>query len=162
MQKTAKDESAVESKKEKVRKNFSQFMSYIVVGGSATAVEWILFFVFLTRFKWNQNLAFTVAYAISTFVNMILGRLLTFRHASVVGKSDSPVRNLMKETSLIYLVAVIGCGFNLLFLNLFTGIFHMDSMLAKIMTTGIMTIGNYLARKLGIYRDNRETADNPS
>ena len=137
-------------------------MSYIVVGGSATAVEWILFFVFLTRFKWNQNLAFTVAYAISTFVNMILGRLLTFRHASVVGKSDSPVRNLMKETSLIYLVAVIGCGFNLLFLNLFTGIFHMDSMLAKIMTTGIMTIGNYLARKLGIYRDNRETADNPS
>lgn len=152
----------MESKKEKVRKNFSQFMSYIVVGGSATAVEWILFFVFLTRFKWNQNLAFTVAYAISTFVNMILGRLLTFRHASVVGKSDSPVRNLMKETSLIYLVAVIGCGFNLLFLNLFTGIFHMDSMLAKIMTTGIMTIGNYLARKLGIYRDNRETADNPS
>lgn len=152
----------MENKKEKARKNLSQFMSYIVVGGSATAVEWILFFVFLYRFKWNQNIAFTVAYAISTFVNMVLGRLLTFRHASVVGKSDSRVHNLIKETSLIYLVAVIGCGLNLLFLNLFTGIFHMDSMLAKIVTTGIMTIGNYLARKLGIYRDNRETTDNPS
>lgn len=150
------------SKKEKARKNLSQFMSYIVVGGSATAVEWILFFMFLTRFKWNQNLAFTVAYAISTFVNMALGRLLTFRHASVIGKSDSPVRNMIKETSLIYLVAVIGCGLNLLFLNLFTEIFHIDSMIAKIITTGIMTIGNYLARKLGIYRDDREITDNPS
>jgi putative flippase GtrA len=64
------------AKKKGLEKNLSQFISYIVVGGSATAVEWILFFVFLYRFKWNQNLAFIVAYAISTFVNMILGRLL--------------------------------------------------------------------------------------
>lgn len=152
----------MENKKRETRKNLSQFMSYMVVGGGATIVEWILFFVFIYRFKWNQNLAFTIAYAISTFVNMILGKLLTFRNASVVNKSDSPVRNFIKETSLIYLVAVIGCGLNLLFLNLFTGIFHMDSMLAKVITTGIMTIGNYLARKLGIYREDKKTPDLPS
>lgn len=146
----------------KNRKNMAQFLSYLVVGGGATAVEWALFFLFVYSMKWNQNLAFTIAYAISTFVNMILGRILTFRNASVVNKSDSPIRNFLKETSLIYLVAAVGCVLNLLFLNLFTDIFHMDAMLAKIVTTGIMVIGNYLARKLGIYRENPQTPDLPS
>lgn len=149
-------------KKKEVRKNFSQFMSYIVVGGGATAVEWVLFFVFVYSLKWNQNFAFIIAYVISTFVNMILGRLLTFRNASVVNKSDNPVHNFLKETFLIYLVAAVGCVLNLLFLNLFTDIFHMDSMLAKVVTTGIMFIGNFLARKLGIYRENQKPSDLPS
>lgn len=149
-------------KKKEARKNFSQFMSYLVVGGGATIVEWALFFVFVYPLKWNQNLAFTVAYAISTFVNMILGKLLTFRNASVVNKSDNQVHNFLKETFLIYLVAAVGCGLNLLFLNLFTDVFHMDSMLSKVVTTGIMVVGNYLARKLGIYREDKKPSDLPS
>lgn len=148
-------------KEKEVRKNLSQFMSYLVVGGGATIVEWVLFFVFVYRLKMNQNLAFTIAYIISTFVNMILGRLLTFRNANVVNKSDNPVHNFFKETLLIYLVAAVGCILNLLFLNLFTDVFHMDSMLAKIVTTGIMMIGNYLARKLGIYREDKKTSNLP-
>lgn len=144
------------------RKDIAQFMSYLVVGGGATAVEWALFFLFVYPLGWDQNVGFTVAYLISTFVNMILGRLLTFRNASVVNQSDSPIRNFLKEMSLIYLVAAVGCGMNLLFLNLFTGVFRMDSMLAKVLTTGIMVIGNYLARKLGIYRENPKTGSLPS
>lgn len=140
-------------------KNIAQFISYLVVGGGATIVEWALFFLFVYRMRWDQNVGFTVAYGISTFVNLILGRLLTFRNASVVNQSDSPVRNFLKEASLIYLVAAAGCVLNLLFLNLFTVVFGMDSMLAKIVTTGIMLIGNYLARKLGIYRENTKPAE---
>ena len=71
--------------------------------------------------------------------------------------------NAAKETGLIYLVSGVGYVLNMLFLNLFTAVFHMDSMLAKIVVTGIMLIFNFLARKLGIYRDAvrpaPETAD---
>lgn len=141
------------------RKDFSQFMSYLVVGGSATVVEWLLFFLLIYPFHWNQDLGFIVAYFVSTFVNMILGRLLTFRNASVVNKSNNPVVNFLKETFLIYLVAAAGCVLNLLFLNLFTDVFHMNSMLAKVVTTGILLIGNFLARKLGIYRENKKIPD---
>ncbi len=35
----------------------------------------------------------------------------------------------------------------------------MDAMLAKILTTGIMLFGNYLARKLGIYREREKVID---
>jgi putative flippase GtrA len=129
-------------------------MSYLIVGGGATIVEWVLFFLFVYLLQWNQNFAFTVAYGISTFVNLILGRLLTFRNATVVHQSKSPVLNFLKEAFLIYAVAAVGCVMNLLLLNLFTDVFGMDSMLSKIITTGIMLIGNYLVRKLGIYREN--------
>lgn len=143
------------------QKNRKQFLSYAVVGGTATAVEWLLFWVFVYPLRWEQNFGFTVAYIISTFVNMILGRKLTFKNASVVHKSDSAVRNFLKETLLIYLVAAVGCVLNILFLNFFTAVFHMNSMLAKVVTTGIMVIGNYLARKLGIYRENTPASNLP-
>jgi putative flippase GtrA len=142
-------------------KNTRQFLSYIIVGGSATVVEWVLFWFFVYHFKLDQNLGFTIAYIISTFVNMALGRIITFKNASVVHKSNSNLLNFLKETSLIYLVAAIGCVANLLFLNAFTDLFHMNSMLAKIITTGIMLMGNYIARKYGIYRDNQKTPDMP-
>lgn len=136
------------------QKNRKQFLSYAVVGGTATAVEWILFWFFVYPLGWEQNLGFTVAYILSTFVNMILGRKLTFKNASVVHKGDSAIRNFLKETFLIYLVAAVGCVLNILLLNFFTSVFHMNSMLAKVVTTGIMVIANYMARKLGIYRES--------
>jgi putative flippase GtrA len=143
------------------KKSRKQFLSYTVVGGTATAVEWLLFWVFVYPLGWDQNLGFTVAYFLSTFVNMILGRKMTFKNASVVHKSDSAVRNFLKETFLIYLVAAVGCVLNILFLNFFTSVFHMNSMLAKVVTTGIMVIANYLARKLGIYRESTPASELP-
>jgi putative flippase GtrA len=136
-------------------KNMSQFISYVFVGGAATIVEWGLFFLFIYLFHIDQNLGFIIAYIISTFVNMIMGRIFTFKHAEVVIKGKSKAGNMIKETVLIYLVAAVGCLLNILFLNMFTILFHMGSMLSKVVTTGIIFIGNYLARKLGIYKEKK-------
>jgi putative flippase GtrA len=140
-------------------KDIRQFLSYLIVGGTATIVEWGLFWLFVYPLKWNQNLGLAVAYIISTFVNMVLGRKLTFKNANVINKSDNNVLNVVKETSLIYIVAAFGCLFNILFLNLFTEVFHLDAMISKVLTTGIMLLGNYLARKLGIYRETEKKSD---
>lgn len=137
-------------------------MSYVIVGGVATIVEWGLFWLFTYPLKLNQNLGFTIAFVFSTFVNMVLGKKMTFKNASVVHKSDSNTVNFIKETVLIYLVAVIGYIFNILLLNLFTGAFHLNSMAAKMLATGIVFFWNYLARKLGIYRDNGNASDLPA
>jgi putative flippase GtrA len=135
------------------KKNIRQFLSYLIVGGTATVVEWTLFWYFVYPLKWNQNIALVVAYTISTLMNMLLGRILTFRNASVVGRSRNRALNAAKETFLIYLVSAVSCILNLLFLNLFTEVFHMESMFAKILVTGMMLMVNFLARKLGIYRE---------
>ncbi len=62
-------------------KNIRQFMSYLIVGGTATIVEWVLFWVFVYPLSWNQNIGLAVAYIISTLVNMLLGKKLTFKNA---------------------------------------------------------------------------------
>jgi len=142
------------------KKEIRQFMSYLIVGGAATIVEWALFWVFVYPLKWNQNLGLVVAYIISTFVNMVLGRKLTFKNAEVIHKSNSRVLNYLKETSLIYIVAAVGCVLNIIFLNLFTVALHMDAMLSKVLTTGLVLLVNYLARKLGIYRESGKAVGN--
>lgn len=85
--------------------------------------------------------------------------MLTFKNSNVINKSKSRTLNIIKETSLIYLVAAVGCGLNILFLDLFTDVFHLNQMIAKILTTGIMLFGNYLARKMGIYREAKTPID---
>lgn len=139
-----------------LNKNVRQFLSYVVVGGAATIVEWGLFWLFVYKLHWDQNLGFTIAFIFSTLANMLLGKKMTFKNASVIHKSDNTKLNLLKETFLIYLVAVIGYVFNLLLLNLFTKYFHLSPMVAKMIATAIVFFWNYLARKLGIYRDNQK------
>ncbi|UOO37867.1 GtrA family protein [Oscillospiraceae bacterium CM] len=130
-----------------------QFLSYTIVGGTATVVEWALFWYFVYPLKWHQNVGLAVAYVISTLVNMLLGRVLTFRHARVVGHSTNRAVNAAKETALIYLVSAVGCVLNILLLDLFTDIFHMRAMPSKVLVTAMMLFVNFFARKLGIYRD---------
>lgn len=140
--------------------NIRQFFSYLIVGGTSTAVEWGLFFLFVYPFGWEQNLSFIVAYVVSTFVNLVFGRHYTFKNAVLRQAGDR--RALMRESSLVYLVAAVSCGLNVLFLNIFTGVFRMDSMLAKVVTTALVFFFNYLARKLGIYREHKPSPKTPS
>lgn len=140
-------------------KKLRPFLRYVLVGGVSTAVEWGLFWVFVYPLGWNQNLGFIAAYILSTFVNLMLGRKYAF--PSAVEKSGGG-RAFLRESSLIYIVAAVSCGLNVLFLNLFTGVFRMDSMLAKVVTTGLVFFFNYLARRLGIYRERRPTENLPS
>lgn len=135
------------------KQNLRQFFSYVLVGGAATLVEWGLFWYFVYPLKWDQNVSLVIAYIVSTSVNMLLGRLLTFRHARVVGSGKNRTLNALKETALIYLVSTGGCLLNILFLDLFTYVFHMNAMVAKVLVTGMMLFVNFLARKLGIYRE---------
>lgn len=141
------------------KKEIRQFLSYLVVGGTATVVEWALFWYFVYPLKWDQNNGLAVAYTISTLANMVLGRLLTFKNADIIHKSSNCLFNLIKETFLIYLVSAVGCVLNILFLDLFTDVFHMNSMIAKVLVTGILLFGNYFARKLGIYRERLKVAN---
>ena len=140
-------------------KNVRQFLSYLVVGGAATIVEWTLFWLLTYPVKLNQNLSYTVGFIFSTFVNMWLGRKLTFKNAKVINQSENQKLNIIKETTLIYLVGVVGYVFNILLLNLFTEAFHFKAMPAKMLATGIVFFWNYLARKLGIYRDSKTPSD---
>lgn len=130
-----------------------QFASYLVVGAGATIVEWVLFWLFTYPLSLNQNLSFTIAFILSTAVNQLLGRLLTFKNSELKGKTSSKKLDFIKETVLIYVVALIGYLLNLLILNALTSLLSLDPMISKMIATLIVFFWNFFARKLGIYKD---------
>jgi len=60
---------------------------------------------------------------------------------------------------LVFLVSLIGLGFNMMLMWLFVDVLGLDSdarkMASKIMATGIVFFWNYLSRKFLIYREKR-------
>ena len=93
-------------KKRLDRQGFRQLFSYLIVGGIATVVEWVCFYIFSYQAHIHYLLATTLAFAISTAANWLAGRLLTFR-----GAEKQPI---LQELAKIYAVSVIGLLLNLL------------------------------------------------
>ncbi len=132
-------------------KGIKQFLSYFGVGGISALVEWAVFSLLEYLLDMPYLLATILAFIFSTTTNWFLGRTFTFKKSAYKDKKA-------KEIFLVFLVSAIGLGFNLLLMYLFVDVFGMNTNLlktiAKILSTGIVFIWNFLSRKLWIYREN--------
>ena len=131
-------------------RNVRQFISYFGVGGVSALVEWAAFFLFDSVLGIQYLLATVLAFILSTTTNWFLGRVFTFR--------DSAYRDRKgREIALVFAVSAIGLLFNLGLMYLFVTVLKMDTNLlktvAKVLSTGIVFVWNFLARKLWIYRN---------
>ena len=126
----------------KMKKEIKRFLSYVIVGGSAAIVEWVTFYIAKKFFDFN--IATVIAFILATTFNYFMGLVLTFKN------------NEHKKSDIlaVFIVSAIGLVLNILFMNLFINAFHMKlEMLAKIISTGLVFVWNYLSRRLFIYKD---------
>lgn len=119
---------------------------YGVVGGIATVVEWVLFYVFNSVLNIQYLLATALAFIFSTFANWASGRLLLFKKQE--GKS------LAKELLQIYATSATGLMFNLIIMYVLVRGCEWIEMYAKMTATGIVFTFNYLVRRKLIYKEN--------
>lgn len=130
-------------KQEKIK----QFISYLMVGGVATLVEWVFFWLFDGLLHIQYLVATVLAIVISTFSNWLFGRLWTFK--------DSEKGNILAEIGKVYLASVVGLLLNMLLMWIFVDGIHLPNMLSKIIATGLVFFYNYLVRILVIYRKKK-------
>lgn len=128
-----------------------QFLSYFCVGGVSALVEWTLFALLLYLLDMSYPVATTLAFIVSTTTNWYLGRTFTFKDSEAYkGKS-------VKEYLLVFLVSAIGLGFNILLMYFFVDILGMNTKImqtsAKVISTGIVFMWNFLSRKFLIYKE---------
>ena len=128
-----------------------QFLSYFSVGGVSALVEWTLFALLLYLLDMTYPVATTLAFIVSTTTNWYLGRTFTFKDSEAYkGKS-------VKEYLLVFLVSAIGLGFNILLMYFFVDVLGMNTKImqtsAKVISTGIVFIWNFLSRKFLIYKE---------
>ncbi len=125
-------------------KQIRDLFKYLIVGGLATVVEWVLFWVFFNLINIQYLIATALAFAFSTFANWAFGRLLLF-------KGDGN-KSLIAEIASIYLASIVGLLFNLAIMFVMVQLLQVDEMVSKITATIIVFAYNYLVRKLLIYK----------
>ena len=134
--------------KEMLKKiNWKHFISYLFVGGAATLVEWLFFWLFEGVLHIQYLVATVLAIVISTFSNWLFGRLWTFK--------DSQKGNVLLEIGKIYVASIVGLLLNLLIMWALVDGIHLHEMLSKIIATGIVFLYNYLVRIWVIYRKKK-------
>ena len=131
---------------------FIKLVLYLFVGGTAALVEWALFYIFITYVLNAFGLGLTeltmlatsLAFCLSTLYHYFWGNVLVFDSGSRYDRS--------KELSLVFLVSIMGLGFNLLLMYIFVTLLGWQPMLSKVLTSCIVVVWNYLSRKKWIFR----------
>lgn len=124
---------------------------YLFVGGTAAIVEWSLFYVLfnyvfvadLLSLGVRTSVATATAFCCSTIYHYFLGNILVFNSGSRYTKG--------KEISLVFIVSLMGLGFNLLLMYIFVNMLNWNPMLSKVLASCIVVVWNYLARKKFVF-----------
>ena len=132
---------------------FIKVILYLFVGGTAALVEWGLFYLFFYYLLVGLGLnvdtltmvATALAFGLSTLYHYFLGNILVFDSGSKYDKS--------KELSLVFLVSIMGLLFNLVLMYIFVGLLALQPMFAKVLTSCIVVVWNYLSRKKWIFKN---------
>lgn len=119
------------------------FFLYLVVGFVSTLIEWTIFYILNRFLNWHYLISTSLAFIISTFANLFLGKLLVFKNTHL---------NLIEEMAKIYIASLIGLFLNLVIMFFVINKFNISSIYAKILASATVLFWNFLIRKLAIYK----------
>ena len=129
----------------KIKKEAKKFISYFIVGGLSAIVECIGFAIF-NRFM-PYLVATILSFCFSTTFNYFLGKKMTFKNFDK-NKTD---------VIWVFVVSAIGLVLNIIFMYLIIDIFKFKyEFIAKVISTGLVFIWNYVSRRLFIYKKEIE------
>ena len=117
-----------------------QFVRYFFVGGIAAVVNIGMLYVFTDLLHIYYLISNIFSFTLGLIVNYLLSKKLVFQDEKNINKS--------KEFLIYAVIGVLGLGIDTLFMGLFTGIMKIYYMLSKIISTMLVFIWNFVARKV--------------
>lgn len=125
----------------KIDKNlFNQIFKFVIVGGIATLIDWIIYFILYNWFNIHPLLANIFSFSISVIYNYIASVRWVFN----VDKNKSKQRMFFE----FIILSIIGLLLTELFLYLFITLLNMNEMVSKIIATAIVMVFNFVTRKI--------------
>ena len=143
---------------------FIQFFRYLFVGGFAFVVDYGTLMLLVEVFDFNAKLAAVVAFILGLIVNYILSTLWIFR--------NSKINNRLAEFAAFAVIGVIGLGINELIIWLFDDVIAprrpLDFipedkyyLIGKLVSTAVVFVWNFAARKFIIFNKNSTSEEEP-
>ena len=127
-----------------MKEEIKKFISYFFVGGCAAIVEWVSFAI--SNIFLNYVYSTIIAFLLATTFNYFLGKALTFKN----------YEHSKKDLIGVFVVSGIGLLLNVILMKLLIEVIGLKiEILAKIISTGIVFIWNYISRRIFIYKESK-------
>ncbi len=117
---------------------WNEFLTYFFIGGTATLMDWSIFWLVVKRLGLHYEIGLISAYALAGIFHFFANKFVTFQCKSKNLGSQYSIYIVLTLSSLVTSMGVIAILINLLAL---------DKMTARILTTALMLIPNYLLHK---------------
>lgn len=117
---------------------WKEFITYFVVGSTTVFIDWSLFAIMVYGLGFHYQVGLVVAYISAGFFHFFSNKKLTFKCPSKRIGSQYSLYAVMTLTSMVASMGVIAVMIDFFMLN---------KMIARILTTGLMLLPNYLIHK---------------
>lgn len=117
-----------------------QFFRYLFVGGIAAVVNIGMLYVFTDIMHINYIISNILSFTLGLFTNYILSKKFVFQGETSISKT--------KEFIIYAIIGVLGLGIDTFLVWLFTDVFKVYYMLSKLISTMIVFVWNFGARKV--------------
>lgn len=127
------------------KKLITQISKFIIVGGIATIIDWIIYYIAYNFLKINPLIANILAFSISVTYNYI---------ASIKWVFDVNKNKSKKELFIEFMIfSILGLILTEIIIYIGTDLIKMDAMITKIIATAIVMIFNFITRKIFLEKD---------
>lgn len=123
---------------EKRKHLYIQIFKFVVVGGIATLIDWAIYYILFNYFHIFPLISNIISYSISVIYNFIMSVKWVF------DTKDKSMKRLLFEFIVLSLIGLIISEFIIWF---FLEILSFDSIIAKILSTLIVMVINFILRK---------------
>ena len=124
---------------EKNEKLLIQIIKFIIVGGIATIIDWLIYYIAYNYLNIKPLISNIISYSISTVYNYLASVKFVFK----VSKNNG------KRNFIIFIIfSLIGLGLSELLIYLFIDKLNISKMISKILSTVIVMIFNFITRKI--------------
>ena len=116
-----------------------QIFKFVIVGGTATILDWIIYFILYKFVHMEPIIGNLIAFGVSVIYNYWASCKYVFE----VTKEKSKTRLLIE----FFIFAFIGLGINELLIWIFVNQLKWNAMIVKILATIIVMVFNFITRK---------------
>lgn len=125
---------------EKLENLLIQIFKFVIVGGIATILDWIIYYVLYNNLNIPPLIASLFSFSISSIYNYM---------ASVTWVFDVTNNKSKKRIFIEFMIlCLIGLGLTELLLHIFINILLLNKMISKIISTIIVMVFNFITRKI--------------
>lgn len=134
---------------EKHQKILTQLAKFVIAGVINTVIDWVIYYVLCYPLGINPIIAQLFSFTIATIVSFYINTIWVFDTTKKKTR-----RRLVTE---FFILNAIALGISTVLLYVFVYPLQMNEMLAKILTTTVTMVFNYITRKLTL-EDRKQKA----